>query len=157
MNYACKIGQTGAVLGIQVTYLEDIAYKKDISKNKEYPDIWLYDVLYQKREIETRFKHYITELYRLRKQDDPTNRIIRKAVINMLANYSLCYKSNEYALEEETRIVINKDMIDLEKSSGIIEPNFDDGKRLHLYLPCLSVYSKRKVILEGTNIRYIDY
>lgn len=115
-NYACRNKKPGAVLGIQTLELLDTAEGTKLINSQEkwnhipiddLPTVYLYDVIYDPAIIKARVRKMICKAYELYNKNQKNGKWLFKMVRAMIDLYKLHYKSPEFSLEEETRLIVN--------------------------------------------------
>ena len=136
-NYACKNGKNGIIIEFNAL---DIEMLDEIKCNGKL-QISLVDVLYDKIKLSKYMEELICRMYHLRSQDDEDLTIAKKIAYRQLIIYSLAYKKSEYALEEETRLIVS--CSDDVESDRIY---FDSDKNyLHILLDKTALYHVTEV------------
>ena len=97
-HYAHRKNSQGYCIGFHALKIEDIIEKCN--------GVHLVDVLYDSDNLAQSMKKVIYNAYRLREQDDEDFSILKKILLYQLLIYSLCYKSPEFKVEEETRLIV---------------------------------------------------
>lgn len=139
-NYAKKNGGQGLKIGLQAYEIEGLPLDKTLAKNGETNGIQIYDVIYDPDHLNNYMMRLIKKAYLLREQDNKNYDLTKKIFYNQLAIYGLVYKSPEYQMEEETRIVVDGRNTILDKPPFHVE---EDGGRLHLTMPKSALYCRK--------------
>lgn len=135
--YACKDGKNGAIIGIQETAFEDLQFYADGEEEKSVDGIYMYDVIYDPKELHDGFCKIIRTLYELRNKDAESKKAVQRA-INALIMYGLVYKPPVFKKEEETRIIVDISKLTLPQNKY-----FQDNKRyLHIKLSKDALYGE---------------
>lgn len=137
----------GFIIGFQSLAFQDLEI--DIRDNST---IYVCRVFYSQEEMESKFQKYLMELYEAYNQDgrevECKNRLLLRAINNLLFQYSICYKGEEFKDEEEIRMVVYP-------KYGFYEW-YSSNKKLHLYFCKKEKDIKEKLYLDMASGYYYN-
>ena len=149
--YACRGNDEGLIIGFQQLAFQD--YQWIVEKDREQLEdgIYLYDVIYNKAELQNAFSVVIETLYQMRDQDTRELPTIQKTIHTLVTMYSLAYKDPEFSDEEETRLIV-----DASKLPPKDEIKNTDDRYYYLDLPHWALYALYKVSRDDNRCSYIE-